>query len=43
MHLEMDNPPKSYDSLEEAMKDLKKVKRETKNRPDISWEIVKWG
>ena len=42
MHLEMDNPPKSYDSREEAMKDLKKVKRGTKNRPDISWEVVRF-
>ncbi len=38
----MDSHPKSYTSRMEALVDLKKVKMETSNRPDLDWEIVKF-
>ena len=37
---DMSSPPKSYDTRKEAEKDLKMVKRMTKNRPEIRWEIT---
>lgn len=43
MDTEMDYPPKSYETRDEALVDLKQVKKGTKNRPEIRWEIVKWG
>jgi hypothetical protein len=41
MHDEMVSPPKSYNSEKEAMKDLRLVKRGTKDRPELRWEIVR--
>ena len=43
MDTEMDSPPKSYETRAEALVDLKQVKKGTKSRPEIRWEIVKWG
>ena len=43
MDTEMDYPPKSYETRGEALADLKQVKKGTKSRPDLRWEIVKWG
>jgi hypothetical protein len=42
MHLEMDSPPKSYETRAEALVDLKQVKKGTKSRPEIRWEIVRF-
>ncbi len=43
MHTEMEYPPKSYDTRDEALDDLKQVKKKTKSRPDLRWEIVNFG
>jgi hypothetical protein len=40
MHDEMSEPPKSYDSMKEALRDIKIVKRETKDRPELRWQVV---
>jgi len=37
---DMSSPPKSYDTRKEAEKDLKTIRRMTKNRPEIRWEIT---
>ena len=42
MHDEMVSPPKSYNSEKEAMKDLRLVKRGTKDRPELRWEIIRF-
>jgi hypothetical protein len=42
MYYEMDSPPKAYDSEKDAMPDLKKIKKGTKHRPDLRWEIVRF-
>jgi hypothetical protein len=42
MHYEMDSPPKAYESEKDAMPDLKKIKKGTKHRPDLRWEIVRF-
>jgi hypothetical protein len=43
MGTEMDTLPKSYDTRREALDDLKQVKKITNSRPDLRWEIVKFG
>lgn len=42
MHYEMQEQPMSYETEDEAFKDLKKLRRGTKHRPDLRWEIVKF-
>lgn len=42
MHYEMENMPKSYNTREEALRDLKKVKRMTKDRWDLEWEVERF-
>jgi hypothetical protein len=42
MHDEMTTPPKSYGSEKETMRDLRLVKRGTKNRPELRWEIIRF-
>jgi hypothetical protein len=42
MYDEMVSPPKSYNSEKEAMKDLRLVKRGTKDRPELRWEIIRF-
>lgn len=42
MHYEMTEPPMSYDSKKEAMSDLKQIRKGTKHRADIRWEIVEF-
>jgi hypothetical protein len=40
--METDDQPKSYETKGEALSDLKKVKRITKDRWDIEWNIEKF-
>jgi hypothetical protein len=42
MHDEMSEQPMSYESEDAAMSDFKKVKKATKHRPDLRWEIVRF-
>ena len=42
MNDEMDVPPMSYGSRREALQDLKMIKKSTKHRPELRWEIVKF-